>query len=431
MSPVIWYVHPYAGGPGIGRYGRPYELGKEWLRQGVRPLVVTASFQHLQDKPGTHASEVDVRGVPYAFLKVPAYRTNGIDRLFNMAAFTAQLVRQAARLAQRHGKPDLVIGSSPHPYAFLGTHAVARRFGARSVFEVRDLWPLSLVELAGVPPTHPLVRFTGWLERYAYRRADAVVSLLPCTRDYMAAKGLDEDRWLYIPNGVEPPGAAQADSTQPCLLRARQWQAEGRTIVVYTGAMGAPNYVGSLVGAMEVLRQRGDDRVRAVIVGRGEESDAISLFVKEKGLQERVALFGQIPKADIHALLAEADVGYISLRPEPLFRFGVSPNKLFDYMMASLPVLFAVEAGNDPVEEAGCGYSVPPGDRHSIADALARFASSTPDERRQMGQRGYRYVRMHHSYERLAAEYLLTLEMPRVEERNETRRHRGYRVHRT
>lgn len=431
MSPVIWYVHPYAGGPGIGRYCRPYELGKAWLKDGVHPLVVTASFHHLQDKPGKHASEVDVGSVPYAFLKVPAYKTNGLGRLVNMAAFTIQLLRKAGGLAERHGKPDLVIGSSPHPYAFLGTHAVARRFDARSVFEVRDLWPLSLVELAGIRPTHPLVRFTASLERYAYRRADAVVSLLPGTREYMTARGLDEGRWLYIPNGVEAPESGRAESMQPCVLAARRWRSEGRTTVVYAGAMGPPNYVGSLVDAIDVLRQRGDDRVRAVIVGRGEESGTISRLVDQKGLQERVALFEQIPKGDIPALLAEADVGYISLRPEPLFRFGVSPNKLFDYMMAALPVLFAVQAGNDPVQEADCGYSVPPGDKVAIADALARFASSTREARRQMGERGHDYVRAHHSYERLAAEYLLTLDMPRAGERNEDRDHRGYGVHRT
>lgn len=176
MSPVIWYVHPYAGGPGIGRYCRPFELGKAWQRAGARPLVITASFHHLLDEPGAHPAHVDVEGVPYAFLSVPSYRTNGLGRVVNMAIFTAQIWRQAARLAQRYGRPDLVIGSSPHPYAFLGTHAVARRFGARSVFEVRDLWPLSLVELAGVSPAHPMVRVTAWLERYAYRHADTVVS---------------------------------------------------------------------------------------------------------------------------------------------------------------------------------------------------------------------------------------------------------------
>ncbi len=412
MSPVIWYVHPYAGGPGIGRYCRPFELGKAWQRAGARPLVITASFHHLLDEPGAHPAHVDVEGVPYAFLSVPSYRTNGLGRVVNMAIFTAQIWRQAARLAQRYGRPDLVIGSSPHPYAFLGTHAVARRFGARSVFEVRDLWPLSLVELAGVSPAHPMVRVTAWLERYAYRHADTVVSLLPCSRDYMTEHGLDPARWRYIPNGVESPVLSSRESTQPCVLTARRWHDEGRTTVVYAGAMGPPNYVHSLVDAIDVLRQRGDRKVSAVIVGRGDESAAIARQVAELGLGDRVALFEQIPKREIPALLAESDIGYISLRPEPLFRFGVSPNKLFDYMMAGLPVLFAIQAGNDPVSDARCGYSVSPGDKVAIADALEKLASLPADARRDMGERGRTYVREHHGYERLAADYLQTIGMP-------------------
>lgn len=412
MSPVIWYVHPYAGGPGIGRYCRPFELGKAWQRAGARALVITASFHHLLDEPGEHPAHVDVEGVPYAFLSVPSYRSNGFGRVVNMALFMAQIWRQADRLAQRYGRPDLVIGSSPHPYAFLGTHPVARRFGARSVFEVRDLWPLSLIELAGVSPAHPLVRVTAWLERYAYRHADTVVSLLPCSRDYMVEHGLDPACWRYIPNGIESPVVPALGSAQPCVLTARRWRDEGRITVVYAGAMGPPNYVHSLVDAIDVLRQRGDRIVSAVIVGRGEESASIARQVDELGLGDRVALFEQIPKREIPALLAESDVGYISLRPEPLFRFGVSPNKLFDYMMAGLPVLFAIRAGNDPVADAQCGYSVSPGDKHAIADGLERLASLPAEARREMGERGRTYVREHHGYERLAADYLKTIEVP-------------------
>lgn len=404
--PVIWYVHPYAGGPGVGRYSRPYELGHAWQAADADVVVVTASYHHLQDAPGQHRGSRDIEGVPYEFLPTPSYQGNGIGRLANMGAFAMQLLRHHRRLQQRYGKPDMVIGSSPHPYAFPATHRIARHDGARSVFEVRDLWPLSLVELAGVAPSHPLVRATGWLERYAYRNADAVVSLLPKTADYMRGRGLPDGRWHYIPNGVDTAAAAAPDGDSPPRQQALRWKAQGRRVVVYAGALGVPNHLESLVQAMALVHGRGEPRIAAVIVGRGERAQHLREQIRQLGLQDCVALYDQIAKRDIPALLGAADIGYISLKPEPLFRFGVSPNKLFDYMLARLPVLFAVQAGNNPVADYACGMSAKPGDAASVADALLAFSRATDADLAAMGERGHQYVVAEHGYPQLAQRYL-------------------------
>src|SRR3546814_17703099 len=100
------------------------------------------------DAPGQHRGACDIEGVPYEFLRTPAYQGNGVGRLLNMAALAAQLLRQQGALQRRYGRPDMVIGSSPHPYAFPATHRIAPAFGARSVFELPDRWPLSLCETA-------------------------------------------------------------------------------------------------------------------------------------------------------------------------------------------------------------------------------------------------------------------------------------------
>ncbi|MNQ73478.1 putative glycosyl transferase [compost metagenome] len=403
----IWYVHPYAGGPSVGRYSRPYYLARQWLKAGARATVFTPSFHHLLDTAQT-AGTRDIAGVPYEFVPARAYQGNGAGRLLHMAAFTLKMRLHAEKYARLHGRPDIIVASSPHPYVFLATHALARKFGARSVFEVRDLWPLSLTELAGVSPTHPLVRFTSWVERYAHRHADTVVSLLPCTLEHMTATGLAPERWRYIPNGVHtdegvPTASAEA---QPSVKLARQWREAGRSVVVYAGALGRPNHVDSLVQAIARLRNQGDDKVSAIIVGRGELQEALRATIAERNLGDRVALFEQMPKQAVLALLKHASIGYISLRPEPLFRFGVSPNKLWDYMLARLPVLFALQAGNDPVQEAQCGISVDPGEIGAIADGLRALAALSEPERAVMGERGHAYVLSHHSYEALAQAYL-------------------------
>lgn len=404
---TIWYIHPYAGGPGVGRYDRPYHLAKNWEGLGRSTVVITPNNHHLLDSARESGIE-DISGVTYRFLSAPAYRGNGIGRIFNMFWFTVQLLLRCPSIAREHGGPSMVIASSPHPYVFLASRIIALRYKAISVFEVRDLWPLSLVELAGVSPRHPLVRLTAWLEKYAYRKADFVVSLLPCTFDYMQPLGVTEDRWRYIPNGVESdPVYPVADTlvSEQCIELAREWRCDGRLVIVYTGALGRPNYVETLLYAMRKLSETGS-RLSAIIVGRGELKEKLVTLVAELGLESCVAIFDQIPKSSIHALLKVVDAGYISLRPEPIFRFGVSPNKIFDYMLASLPIISAVNAGNDLVMDADCGYSVDPGSALSIANVLADFENLSDVQRRKLGENGFRFVMCNHSYRNLANKYI-------------------------
>lgn len=405
-SPTIWYIHPYAGGPGVGRYNRPYELSRAWQGRGATPVVITPAFHHLMDSPGALRGACSIGDVPYEFLPTPAYQGNHIGRVLNMAAFATALPFHAGRLVRRYGRPSMIVASSPHPYAFLTSHRMARHFGARSIFEVRDLWPLSLTELAGVPSSHPLVRITGWLERYAYTHADAVVSLLPKSLPHMIDRGLDPARWHYIPNGVDTHAPRISNASNDIFNQIHHWRAEGKLVVVYAGALGTPNNVRSLIDSIALLRDHGDHRVAAIVVGRGELSAEIAETVAEKSLSDRIAIFDQIPKKAIPGLLDAAQVGYISLRPEPLFRFGVSPNKLFDYMLARLPILFAISAGNDPVAECRAGLSVSPDNIPAIANALATFAAMSETERAAMGSRGHDYVMKNHGYGELALRYL-------------------------
>lgn len=404
-SPTIWYVHPYAGGPGIGRYSRPYYLSHHWNLLGARATVITASNHHLLDHPQEPGRRT-VDGVEYRFLPVPSYSGNGLSRVRNMLAFGIELWRSGDKLVEAHGKPDMIIASSPHPFAFLATHRLARRFGAASVFEVRDLWPLSLVELAGASPHHPFVVATGMLERFAYRHADATVALLPASQEHMCARGLDPRRWHYIPNGIDARERDGATVGSEPLEQLATWHAAGKLVVLYAGAIGPPNNLESLVRAAAHLKSRRNDDVKFLIVGGGPLSQSLKILVRDLDLSEQVAIFPQIPKAAACTLMRNSDIGFISLLNRSIFRFGVSPNKLFDYMLNGLPVIFAINAGNDIVRDSGCGFTVPPDDPAAIAEAIARLAAMSKSQRAEMGKHGMDAVIKDHDYGSLAERYL-------------------------
>jgi len=232
--------------------------------------------------------------------------------------------------------------------------------------------------------------------------------------DYMASRGLDLRRLTIVPNGItldEWQGAPE--SLGPALQAALQAaRAQGRTIVGYAGSHGVPNALDTLLDAAALLR---DEPLQFVLVGDGHEKARLQQRVASEGLQDRVSLLPAIPKAQIPSFLGAIDVAYIGWQRVPIYRFGIAPNKLMDYMMAGCPVLHAVEAGNDPVAEAGCGLTVAPESPAAVAEGLRKLAAMPSDLRRAMGERGRGFVLSHHTYPVLAQRFLQAIEAARHE----------------
>jgi glycosyltransferase involved in cell wall biosynthesis len=235
------------------------------------------------------------------------------------------------------------------------------------------------------------------------------VSLLPQTLAYMQSRGVRTNHWHYLPNGIDPqhvgPGAAPDDVR----TRIEAWQADGQLVVLYAGALGYSNNVRSLLSVMHVLKQKAA-KVRAVIVGWGEHEALLRAQASELDLTQHVLFAGRTSREEALGIMRLADVGYISLVPAPLFRFGISPNKIFDYMMCELPILGALAVGGELVEDAGCGIVVRSTDVGAIAEALSRFRTMQPQQRRQLGAKGRAYAIEHHDYAKLAARFLAILE---------------------
>lgn len=401
----ILLLNHYAGCPALGMEYRPYYLAREWVRLGHRVRIVAADHSHVrarQPEPGLQT----IDGIEYEWRPTPTYQGNGVGRAWNIARFLFPLWRQARAIAASF-RPDAVIASSTYPMDIWVARRVARAAGALLVFEVHDLWPLSPIELSGMSPRHPFIRLCHAAEAVAYRDADRVVSMLPVVHDYMASRGLDLRRLTIVPNGItldewqgEP--AALRDDVDAALTRA----AAGGTVVGYAGSMGLPNALDTLLDAASLLR---DTPLRFVLVGDGLERERLQRRIAAERL-EHVSLLPPIPKAQIPAFLARLDMAYIGWQHVPIYRFGIAPNKLMDYMMAGCAVLHSVSAGNDPVAESGCGFTVLPQSPDAVADGLMRLAAVPVAERRAMGERGRAYVLAHHTYPVLAQRFLRALQ---------------------
>ena len=398
----ILYLNHYAGSPALGMEYRPYYLAREWVRAGHRVMIVAASFSHVRARQ-PDATDETIDGIAYCWLPTQRYRGNGLGRLRNIASFLRQAWAAAPQLAETF-RPDVVIGSCTYPMDCWVAQRIARLANATLVHEVHDLWPLSPIELSGMSKWHPFAMLCQVAENSAYRHADAIVSMLPKVHQHMAAHGLDLAKLTIVPNGISPDDwqaapSALRDDVREAIDRAR---AADHAVVGYAGSMGEPNALDTLLDAAARLRGRA---LRFVLVGDGHLREHLAARIAAEGLAQ-VVLLPPVPKAQVPALLAQFDIAYIGWQRVPIYRFGIAPNKLMDYMMAGCAVLHSVDAGNDPVAESACGLSVPPGDAAAIAEGLVQLAALPPAERAAMGQRGRAFEQAHHIYPVLAQQFL-------------------------
>ncbi|MFG6456945.1 glycosyltransferase family 4 protein [Roseateles sp. BYS96W] len=405
----ILLVNHYAGSPRHGMEFRPYYLAREWVRAGHEVMIVAASYSHVRavqpEVPGVPVEEL-IDGIRYRWLPVPQYAGNGMGRLRNILSFLRQLRADAWRLT-REFRPDAVIASSTYPMDVWVAKRLARLAKAKLVYEVHDLWPLSLIELSGMSPRHPFAMLCGKAEADAYRDADVVVSMLPCVQEHMASRGLDLKKLHIVPNGFAPEewqgeSTPLGDTLQAHLDAER---AAGRVIVGYAGSMGLPNALDVLLDAAARLK---DAPLSFVLVGSGHEAERLAARAAAEGLAN-VRFFAPIPKAQIPTLLSHFDIAYIGWQRTPIYRFGIAPNKLIDYLMAGRAVLHSVEAGNDPVAEAGAGLTVAPEDAEAVAAGLRQLAALTPAERAAMGARGRAFAMERHAFPVLAERFIRAL----------------------
>src|SRR5574343_26120 len=398
----ILYLNHYAGTPALGMEYRPYYLAREWVRAGHRVQIVAADFSHVRARQ-PRAGDERIDGIDYRWLPTPAYQGNGLGRVRNIWAYCRQVWAQTDRLIAE-ARPDVVIASSTYPMDMWVARRIARRAGAVLVFEVHDLWPLSPIELSGMSPRHPFIRLVQKAEDDAYRDADVVVSMLPKVHAHMASRGLDLRKLHVVPNGITldewegAPPPLRGD-VAAALAEAR---ADGRTVVGYAGSMGLPNALDVLLQAAQRLR---GEPFAFVLVGDGHERERLQAQAAAAGLGA-VRFLPPVPKAQVPAFLAEVDIAYIGWQRVPIYRFGIAPNKLMDYMMARCAVLHSVDAGNDPVAESGCGLTVPPQSPQAVADGLRHLAALQPAERAAMGEQGRAFVLANHTYPVLAQRFM-------------------------
>ena len=403
----LWILNHHSGLEG----DRHFELAKEFAKNDLEVVVFMSGYSHrgetyLYEKEAVVKKVAD--GVTYVWLHTsPAYHGNGAARILNMMDYSRLMNKYEKKFYERFGKPDAVIGSSVHPFAWESAYRIAKRCKIPFICEIRDFWPLSFIEIYGWSKYHPVCLLFSALERRAYRRADAIVMTMEFGYQYLKQfPYVKKDRVFWIPNGYHTERIDQIlASGNVHLPEEMEHYLTEHWCAVYTGSFVDSERPLDMIDAAAYLKKLGQDQICFAFIGDGHLRAKMEEKVQKEKL-DHVKIFGRIEPDQVAVVLSKAGACIAALKDDRVLNdLGLSLNKLNDYLYSGVPTVFACSSVN-VVEESGGGIVTPCGDSKAFAEALLQIYQMTEEERRTMGERGRREIREKYNYSLLAGQYL-------------------------
>lgn len=395
----IWIFNHYAVGPNSNGITRHFDLAKNLVAQGHKVTIFASSFNHqalkeehiLEDKKQYLYEEYD--GVKYVWIKTIPYKKNNWRRVVNMLSYTIKSYFISRR---KEEIPDVVIGSLAHPLAALVGYFTARKKKALFYFEERDLWPQSLIDLGKMSERNPAIKLLSKLEKFLYNKSTRIILLFDKAINYVESRDVTREKVLYLPNGVDYSRLRFLEEL-PKDIQKDINELEGKTIAVYTGTLGLANNIDVILDSANQLKHI-NENIHFLLVGGGPEKERLLGRKKYENL-DNVTFIDPVPKKHIYSILRFSHIGLLPLQDSPVFKWGISPNKMYDYMSSSLPVLLMCNLEDTPIENQNAGKVI----KNDFADGITNFLAKTDKKQlSEMGTNGANYVKENHDWSKLA-----------------------------
>jgi glycosyltransferase involved in cell wall biosynthesis len=328
-----------------------------------------------------------------------SYNSNFFGRISGYLSFVFYSLW--AGLFKIHDKFDLVLVTSPPLFLGITGYILSMVKRAPMVFEVRDLWPESVVD-TGVIKNSLIIRFSFWLEKFLYSKSKLINVLTPAFRSVLIdSKKINPEKIIYIPNAADFTLSEEVLNTfNPSALRAEKGVID-KFVVTYVGAHGLANGLHQILDTAELLT---DTNIQFWLIGKGMLRDKLIADAKKRKIKN-IEFIDPVPKVEVYKYILASDMGASVLIKNDTFK-TIYSNKTFDYMSCKKPILLAIDGvSREMVEEADAGVFVEPENPVDFAEKI-RFYMSNPKKLKQQGENGYRYAKVNFDRIVLAEEYI-------------------------
>ncbi len=363
MRKKIWILNHYANIMFQNKGGRHYWFAENLIKQGYEPVIICSSFFHKGTEniiEGTEKIKVEYSNkIPFVFLKTDSYVGNGKARIKNMFQYFWQVLRNYKKIEKKFGKPDVIIGSSVHPLACLAALIIGKKYKIKKIVEIRDLWPETLL-MMGIVKEKTLL---SWLlykgEKYLYKKADNIIFTMEGGKQYIIDKGWDKDidlsKIYHINNGIDLEKFRE--------LEKKSFVDEDldndKFRIIYTGTIARVNNLKRIVDVAEIMKK--DNEIQFLIYGDGDEKLELEKYCKEKKLTN-IKFKGKVLKEKIPYILSKGDILFVSIiediknKKYDVNKYGISYNKIFEYLAAGKEIIQTGKNGYDFLEKNGCAH---------------------------------------------------------------------------
>jgi len=385
----LWILHHYASLPNLNGHIRPYRFAKHLLRHDINTTIFAASFQHfsgynLINDSRDYLYQKTEDGIPYVFINTPSSEAGFMARIKNMLSFYFGMMGISNKYADKYGKPDVILASSPQPLAMVAGIKLAKKYNVPCICEVRDLWPEAVFNVSDrLKENSVMGKALVAGEHWIYKHADAMVFTKEGDTDYLKehrwtteSRGdIDLNKCFYINNGIELKEYEEEIST--CTFKDSDLE-DNSFKIVYAGAIRPVNNVGNILDAAKLLSDESD--IKILIYGDGNERESLEKRVQEEKITN-VIFKGFVEKKYIPYILSKSSINLLNYSSENYnWSRGNSSNKLFEYLASGRVVISTVKTGYSIIQKYQCGVEMNRQTPQGLADAIMFIKKLDPEK---------------------------------------------------
>lgn len=397
---IIFIINQYALNTDEGDGSKHYYLSKELVSMGHEVYLVSASYNHFAHSPTTQKENVCIKlidGINYVHIKTFKYKkTTSLKRVLNWFIFTYG-VSNLYKLISR--TPNIIIASSPPPFVFLGAYKLAKKVKAKLFFEIRDFWPLTLTEFGGYSSWNPLIIFMQLIDNFALKKSDVILSSIPYAIEYKNIRKKFKKKFYYLPNGFDMKELIAKPKIPHYIYSVIPKE---KFIVGYVGSCGRANALHIVLKSAELLKKY--NSICFVIVARGKGLIELKSQANKMKLKN-IIFINHTKKKYIQSVIKLFDACYIGWQNKSLYNYGVSPQKLPEYLFSGKPIIHSYSGKGCVVKEADAGISVPAEDPVKVAEAVLRLKRMSASERIRLGRNGKNYSIKKYDYKKIFIDF--------------------------
>lgn len=396
----IWYISKYATPVKYFFGTRHFYLAEEWVKLGNSVIVITSNSSHLSNNlpvfKGLTYVEI-INGVTTVWLNtIKSKSPNGISRILSWIHFDLILLMFAKRNLPI---PEVIIVSSLSLTSVIPAYLLSLKFHTKLVFEVRDIWPLSIIKLGGFNKSNLFIKILSWIEKFGYEKSNMIVGTMPNLEEHVKMITASYNRCICIPQGFSS-AFYEKDQVELTEDYINKYIPKNKFIICYAGTLNSNNPLQTLIEAAKILNE--NTQIHFCILGSGTYKKQLEFDSRDL---MNVSFPPPVKKSEVQSFLKNIHVCYDSFDSD-LARFGLSRNKWIDYIYAEKPIICSYDGYKSMLNEANCGEFVKFNDAFELVTVIIKYSQMSKIDLQKIGMNGKNFLLNNRSFEKLSVKYL-------------------------